>query len=385
MVVKLSSKRKRKSKKKHSRFGLLGFVFNTLTYLIIAVVVFCVGAVLFLDAPDIEPAPYAPPIAPKMEGALRENSALRGVRLLAKGKLEGPEDVAVDRDGNVFTGLEDGKIVKISPEGDVETFAETDGRPLGLQWGPRGDLIVADAVRGLLRVNSKGEVSVLVARAQTVPLEMADDLDVSRDGMIYFSDATGPEVDMDYYQDFLLHRPLGRLLRFDYYTDELKVLLTDLYFANGVALAPEENFVLVCETSDYRITRLWLKGPKAGERDIFADNLPGFPDGISGDGKGNYWVALASKRLWFIDNILLPNLWLRKLLLHFPAWARLSGSSYGLIIQLNSEGEVIESLHDPTGNTLQGITNVVEQGGKLFIGTLEGDAIGVYDRENNNI
>ena len=362
-------------------FGIVRLVFRVLLYMIIAVFIFSVGSVLFLHAPDVEPAPYAPPVAPKMEGALRENSALSDVQLLAKGKLNGPEDIAVDNDGTVYTGLEDGRIVKISPEGDVKSFAETGGRPLGLQWGPRGDLIVADGVRGLLSVNPKGEVTVLVPRAETVPLELADDLDVSSSGLIYFSDATGPEVQMDYYQDLMIHRPMGRLLRFDYYTDELEELLTGLYFANGVALSPDEDFVLVSEMSEYRITRLWLKGPRKEESEVFADNLPGFPDGISGDGDGNYWVALVSPRMWFVDNIVLPNLWLRKLLMHFPKWTRLSGSSYGLIIQLNSEGEIVESLHDPSGKSLSGITNVVEREEKLYIGTLEGDAIGVYDRE----
>ena len=364
-------------------FGLVRLVFRVLLYMVITVFIFSVGSVLFLHAPNIEPAPYAPPIAPKMEGALRENSALSSVKLLAEGKLNGPEDIAVGNNGNVFTGLEDGRIVKISPDGEVVTFAETGGRPLGLQWGPRGDLIVADGGRGLLSVNLKGEVTELVPRAETVPLEMADDLDVSSSGLIYFSDATGSEVGMDYYQDLMIHRPLGRLLRFDYDTDDLEVLLTGLYFANGVALSPDEDFVLVSEMSEYRITRLWLKGPRVGDRDVFADNLPGFPDGISGDGDGNYWVAMVSPRMWFVDNIVLPNLWLRKLLMHFPTWTRLSGASYGFIIQLNSEGEIVESLHDPSGKSLSGITNVIERDGKLYIGTLEGDAVGVYDRESS--
>ena len=363
-------------------FGLVRLVFRILLYMVITVFIFSVGSVLFLHAPNIEPAPYAPPIAPKMEGALRENSALSSVKLLAEGKLNGPEDIAVDNNGTVYTGLEDGRIVKISPDGEVVTFAETGGRPLGLQWGPRGDLIVADGGRGLLTVNLEGEVTVLVPRAETVPLEMADDLDVSSSGLIYFSDATGSEVGMDYYQDLMIHRPLGRLLRFNYYTDDLEVLLTGLYFANGVALSPDEDFVLVSEMSEYRITRLWLKGPRVGDRDVFADNLPGFPDGISGDGDGNYWVAMVSPRMWFVDNIVLPNLWLRKLLMHLPTWTRLKGASYALIIQLNSEGEIVESLHDPSGKSLSGITNVIERDGKLYIGTLEGDAIGVYDRES---
>ncbi len=385
MAVKFFGKGK---KRLFKGFGIVRLVFRVLLYMIIALFAFSVGSVLFLHAPDVEPAPYAPPVAPKMEGALRKNSALSDVQLLAKGKLNGPEDIAVDNNGTVYTGLEDGRIVKISPDGEVVTFAETGGRPLGLQWGPRGDLIVADGVRGLLSVNPEGKVSELVPPANsTVPFELADDLDVSRkkaykSGLIYFSDATGPEVEMDYYQDLMIHKPLGRLLSVNYYTRETKVLLEDLYFANGVALSPDEDFVLVSETSEYRITRLWLKGPRVGDRDVFADNLPGFPDGISGDGDGNYWVAMVSPRMWFVDNIVLPNLWLRKLLMHLPTWTRLKGASYALIIQLNSEGEIVESLHDPSGKSLSGITNVVERDGKLYIGTLEGDAVGVYDRES---
>ena len=41
----------------------------------------------------------------------------------------------------------------------------------------------------------------------------------------------------------------------------------------------------------YRIQKYWLKGPKAGTSEIIMDNLPGFPDNISSNGKGIYWVA----------------------------------------------------------------------------------------------
>ena len=44
----------------------------------------------------------------------------------------GPEDVLVCADGSVLTGLEDGRILRLSP--DLSTMAEignTDGRPLG--------------------------------------------------------------------------------------------------------------------------------------------------------------------------------------------------------------------------------------------------------------
>ena len=56
---------------------------------------------------------------------------------------------------------------------------------------------------------------------------------------------------------------------------QAKTLLDELYFANGVAISKNEDFVLINETYRYRIIRYWLKGPLQGQADIFIDNLPG--------------------------------------------------------------------------------------------------------------
>lgn len=48
-------------------------------------------------------------------------------------------------------------------------------------------------------------------------------------------------------------------------------------YANGVALSPDESFVAVAETSQFRVMRFWLKGPKAGQTDVLLDATPGFP------------------------------------------------------------------------------------------------------------
>lgn len=48
---------------------------------------------------------------------------------------------------------------------------------------------------------------------------------------------------------------LGRLLSFDPHTGRLAVLLDRLYMPNGVALSPDEHFLLLAETSIGRILR----------------------------------------------------------------------------------------------------------------------------------
>src|ERR1700753_3834397 len=63
-----------------------------------------------------------------------------------------PEDVVADAAGNIWTGVEDGRIVAISAGGSwVQVVADTGGRPLGLAVARDGLLLICDSHRGLLR------------------------------------------------------------------------------------------------------------------------------------------------------------------------------------------------------------------------------------------
>jgi hypothetical protein len=35
-----------------------------------------------------------------------------------------------------------------------------------------------------------------------------------------------------------------------------------MYYANGVALAADESYIVICETDRIRLLKYWLKGPK---------------------------------------------------------------------------------------------------------------------------
>lgn len=54
----------------------------------------------------------------------------------------------------------------------------------------------------------------------------------------------------------------GRLLSYSPQTGETRVLATDVFYANGVALSRDESYLLLAETGALRILRIWLKGPK---------------------------------------------------------------------------------------------------------------------------
>lgn len=56
----------------------------------------------------------------------------------------------------------------------------------------------------------------------------------------------------------------GDPIGFDPRTGKTTTLAAGLHVANGVTLGPDEAYVLVSETLQYRVMRYWLKGPKAG-------------------------------------------------------------------------------------------------------------------------
>jgi len=51
---------------------------------------------------------------------------------------------------------------------------------------------------------------------------------------------------------------------------------------------------------------------------------------------------------------------------------------YGLVLALNEQGQITQSLHEPTGQHLKEITSAREHDGYLYLGSLHNDRIGKY-------
>ena len=163
------------------------------------------------------------------------------------------------------------------------------------------------AVVGLVHIDlSSGIVEIASAISDDgIPIRFADDVAISNDGKVYFSDASrvSPWIDKSGYfnpklaavLDAALGSGTGRLLVYDPADRSTTTLMKDLLFANGVAMSPDFDFVLVCESFGYRVTRLWLEGGRKGTVDYFSSRLPGFPDNIRRAPGGGYWLAINAK------------------------------------------------------------------------------------------
>jgi sugar lactone lactonase YvrE len=341
-----------------------------------------VGMLLFILLPaPVDPVAYSPPQKPELTGVLALNTLLTQAERIADGLIQGPETIAVDNAGNIYGGTQDGKILRIKADGSVEQFSQTGGRPLGLMFDQQGNLIVCDAYKGLLLIDAKANVTVLTAEAEGLAFKFTDDLDIASDGKIYFSDASFKFDQANYLYDLLEARPHGRLLVYDPDTKQTTVLLHDLYFANGIALSHDEDFVLVNETYRYRTLRYWLKGEKAGTSEVFIDNLPGFPDGLSYNDNGIFWMAMFTIRNDIMDS-LHPNPFLKSLLSKLPRFLWPKSYPYGLVLAINEQGKIIKSLHDPEAETIYEITAVCEQNGYLYMGFLHRNYCARYKLSN---
>jgi sugar lactone lactonase YvrE len=339
--------------------------------LLLAIVV--IGAFLLLMPTKVRPVAWTPQPAPSLtSGIYAENQRLRGMERVGAADIDGPEALLLENDDTLITGLHDGRLISTSLDGKSrKVLADTGGRPLGLARHPNGLLVIADAVKGLLSLDAQGRLVALTTEAGGVPFGFTDDVVIDKPGhYAYFSDASSR---FGYGHDgeaVIEHGGDGRLLRYDFQSGKTTVVLDKLEFANGVAMGPDDAYVLVNETGAYRISRYWLTGPKAGTHDLFIDNLPGLPDNLSFNGHDRFWVALYAPRNALLDGTA-AHPFVRKMIVRALTILPKPVEKRGFALGLDLEGKVIANLQDNSSDSYAPITTVREYGDWLYFGSLK--------------
>ncbi len=325
---------------------------------------------LFLWPVPIHPIAWEPHPVPPLEGDFAENRVLQGMELFATPNGHGPEDVALDAEGRIYVGVEEGQILRYAADGsDPQLFADTGGRPLGLDFDNGGNLIVADAAKGLLSVDPAGSITVLCTDVGYHPLGFTDDVDVDSQNVAWFSDASYKWTHEEVMNEALESAPNGRLLKYDINTGDCSVVLDDLFFANGVAVSHDETYVLVNETMRYRTKRVYVRGPRAGVVEVFVNNLPGFPDGISTGADGIFWLAIYAPRNPLLDTAG-QKPWLRKVIHRIPAALQPKPRRHPFVLGFDGSGKVVHNLQDADGIAFSKSTSAEQVGEWLYLGSL---------------
>ncbi|CAM0884608.1 unnamed protein product [Alopecurus aequalis] len=301
-------------------------------------------------------------------------------RLLLPSGVAGAESLAFDPRGQgPYTGVSDGRVLKwggsavgwttfahhasymklslcTSPVAPSEETESMCGRPLGLAFHKSGDLYIADAYKGLMRVGPEGgEAEVLATGAGGVPFNFVNGIDVDQTtGDVYFTDSSVTYPRRFNTEIMMNADATGRLMKYDAKTKQVTVLKDGLPYPNGVAVSHDGTYVVVAHTVPCQAHRYYLQGPKAGQYELLAD-LPGYPDNVRRDGKGGYWVALNQEK------------------------ARLGVTTapvkHLVGVRLDGNGMQVEELTAAKGVTLSEVT---QRNGTLWLGSVELDYIGLH-------
>lgn len=144
----------------------------------------------------------------------------------------------------------------------------------------------------------------------------------------------------------------GRFMSYNPRTKEVKVLVENLEFANGVSLSKDGRFALICETTKQHVLRYWLKGHhkyKARKLEVFA-NLTTYPDNVKRNSLGEFWVGLNSGRGT-----------IHKVKDSETADTEIIGIKYA------EGGKVLETLYQ--NDIMNSVSELVENKGTLWIGS----------------
>ncbi|XP_043110701.1 adipocyte plasma membrane-associated protein [Puntigrus tetrazona] len=367
-----------------------GKVFRVTLLTLVAFLFFPLLVVVFLLESPIQPEVFSLGEPPLMTGCYEPNLKLRQAERLFEERLVGPESLANIGDV-LYTGTADGKIVKIEgrsihvlttlgrPPCGSREYEHTCGRPLGIRVGPNGTLFVSDAYLGLFEVNPvTGEVKSLVSTGKMVGgrrLGFVNDLDVTQDGKkLYFTDSSSRWQRRDFMHLIMEATADGRVLEYDMETKEVTVMMENLRFPNGIQLFPDEESVLVAETTMARIRRVHVSGLNKGGMDTFIDNLPGFPDNIRRSSSGGYWVAMSAVRPnpgFSMLDFLSQRPWLKKLIFKLFSQDTLLKfvPRYSLVVELQDGGTCVRSFHDPHGMVAAYVSEAHEYDGHLYLGS----------------
>ncbi|HRH05541.1 MAG TPA: SMP-30/gluconolactonase/LRE family protein [Burkholderiaceae bacterium] len=347
----------------------------------------------------IVPVSWTAVPSPGYIGPHAANNKLANLKMISLGAEEGPEHIAIGKDGKLYTTVASGNILRMNADGsNQEVFANTGGRVLGFDFDAAGNLIAADAIKGLLSISPDKKTSVLAnsvnvsANGQTVadPIRYADAVVVAQSGKMYFSDASTRFAPADWggtfeasILDILEQSSTGRILEFDPVSKSTRLVAKGLSFANGVALSQDEQHLFVNETGKYRV---WKISIQANELDIstmntpnplaikLLDNLPGYPDNLMRGLNGKIWLGFAKPRNPTIDGMA-NKPFMRQLTLRLPRALWPIPKAYGHVIAFTEDGKIIADMQDPSGQYPE-TTAVTETADRLYIQSLHAKGLG---------
>jgi ribose transport system permease protein len=340
-------------------------------------------------APTYVALPPCKPTQPETGSPYAQNNLLSTARGIGVGELDGPEDIILDDEDNLYCGSRHGDIIRFLPPDytEHEIYAHIGGFTLGLAFDKDKSLVVCSSGIGVFRVTPDREIikvsdetnRSLWSIIDDSRMRLADDLDIAPDGRIFFSEATIRYNHLTWMMEALEGRGNGRIICYDPQKDHSRTIVSGLMFPNGICMTHDGQSFLFAETFGCRIRRYWFDGPKAGRIETVIPDLPGMPDNINRASDGNFWCAMCGMRAPALDLALrMPSFRRRMIYRVAPDEWLFPEMNTGFVFKFDLNGRILDALWDVEGLKHPMITSVREHRGKLYLGGLVNNRIGQY-------
>jgi gluconolactonase len=224
--------------------------------------------------------------------AFGQNFASLKVELVAEGFPGGEGPVWSPQGYLLFSDYSRDRIYKYVPGGTPEVFREDSHGTNGNTMDAQGRLYSCEyKSRRVTRTGTDGRIEVLAETFEGKRFNAPNDIVVRRDGQIYFTDPLFTPLDkrdLDFYGVYHI-TPAG----------QIEAIARWQTRPNGVALSPDGRILYVANTDERSIRAFDIdrNGRASNDRTVVA-NLPGGPDGMRVDVKGNIYVAAAGVQVY---------------------------------------------------------------------------------------
>lgn len=203
----------------------------------------------------------------------------------------------------VFSDVPNNRMLKFIPGTGNATYRENTNGANGNAIDTQGRLLTCESrTRRVVRQKKDGALEVLAEKFEGKRLNAPNDIVVRKDGHIWFTDpAFGDQADrreLDFHGIFHIS-PKG----------ELSVAAKPKGRPNGIALSPNGRILYVANSDERCVHAYDVDGQgRATNERVFVKDIPGPPDGLKLDEKGNLYIAATNLSVYTPQGKLLKTI-----------------------------------------------------------------------------
>ena len=220
----------------------------------------------------------------------------------------------------LFSDIPNNRILRWVDGAPVSVFRSPSNFANGNTRDGSGRLVTCEhSTRRVTRTELNGTVTVIADSYAGKRLNSPNDVVVSRDGAVWFTDPPYGILS-DYEGGKAEPEQKGNyVFRVDPVTANVSVAVDDMNKPNGLAFSPDQDVLYVADSGlshtdggPHHVRRFQVREGRLAGGGVFAEIDPGIPDGLRTDTCGNVWISCAdgvlcySKQGELLGKILIP-------------------------------------------------------------------------------